>query len=56
MKEKHYLTLNGHEQRLILLSLNNLRNLVIAEGIDPIDADRLLLKIAKLKKKRFGRA
>ena len=56
MKEKRYLALNDREQRLILLSLNRLRNRVIADGIDPIDVDRMLLKMARLNKKRFGRA
>ena len=56
MKEKRYLALNDREQRLILLSLNRLRNRVIADGIDSIDVDRMLLKMAKLNGKRFGRA
>ena len=55
MKEKRYLTLNDCEQRLILLSLNRLRNRVIADGIDPTEVDRMILKMAKLNKKRFGR-
>ena len=55
MKEKRYLALNDREQRLILLSLNRLRNRVIADGIDSIDVDRMLLKMAKLQKTRFGR-
>ena len=55
MKEKRYLALNDREQRLILLSLNRLRNRVIADGIDPTDVDRMMLKMAKLNKKRFGR-
>ena len=52
MKEKRYVVLNEHEQRLILLSLNSLRNRVIAEGIDPIDVNRMLLKVAKMKTQR----
>ena len=55
MKEKRYMALNDREQRLILLSLNRLRNRVIADGIDPTDVDRMMLKMAKLNKKRFGR-
>ena len=56
MKEKRYVTLNDHERRRIILSLNKLRNRVITDGIDPIDVDRMLLKISRLNKKRFGRA
>ena len=52
MKEKRYVGLNEHEQRLILLSLNRLRSRVIAEGIDPIDVNRMLLKVAKMKTQR----
>ena len=56
MKEKRYVTLCDYERRVIVLSLNRLRNRVIAAGIDPIDVDRMLLSMAKLNKKRFGRA
>ena len=52
MKEKRYVVLNEHEQRLILLSLNRLRSRVIAEGIDPIDVNRMLLKVVKMKTQR----
>ena len=55
MKEKHYVTLSDHERQIIILSLNRLRNRVIADGIDPTDVDRMMLKMAKLNKKRFGR-
>ena len=55
MKEKRYVSLNNHEQRLVILSLNRLRNRVIVDGIDPIDVDKMLLKMARLNKKRFGR-
>ena len=55
MKEKRYATLNDYERRLIILSLNRLRNRVIADGIDPIDVDRMLLKVSRLNRKRFGR-
>ena len=56
MKEKRYVSLNDYEQRLIILSLNKLRNRVITDGIDPIDVDRMLLKMTRLCKTRFGRA
>lgn len=56
MKEKRYVTLGDYERRIIVLSLNRLQNRVITDGIDPVDVDRMLLKIARLSKKRFGRA
>ena len=56
MKEKRYVTLSDYERRVIVLSLNRLRNRVIADGFDPIDVDRMLLKMARLNAKRFGRA
>ena len=55
MKEKRYVTLSDYERRIIVLSLNRLRNRVIADGIDPIDVDGMLLEMARLSKKRFGR-
>lgn len=55
MKEKRYVTLNDYERRMIVLSLNRLRNRVIADGIDPIDVDKMLLKMTRLNKTRFGR-
>jgi len=56
MKEKRYVTLSDYKRRVIVLSLNRLHNRVIADGIDPIDVDKMLLKMARLSKKRFGRA
>lgn len=56
MKEKLYVPLSDHERRIIVLGLNRLRNRVIADGIDPIDVDGMLLKMEKLQKTRFGRA
>ena len=55
LKEKRYVTLSDYERRIIILSLNRLRNRVIADGVDPIDVDRMLLKMARLQKTRFGR-
>ena len=55
MKKKRYVVLNNYEQRLVILSLNRLRNRVIADGIDSTDVDRMLLKMARLNKRRFGR-
>ena len=56
LNEKRYVTLSDYERRIIVLSLNRLRNRVIADGIDLIDVDRMLLKMARLQKTRFGRA
>ena len=56
MKEKRYVTLSDYERRIIVLSLNRLRNRVITDGIDPIDVDRMLLKMARLSGKRVRRA
>lgn len=50
MKEKRYVSLNDYERRIIVLSLNRLRNRVIADGIDPIDVDRMLRKMTRLQK------
>lgn len=55
MKEKRYVILSDYERRMIVLSLNRLRNRVIADGIDPIDVDKMLLKMTRLNKTRFGR-
>ncbi len=56
MKEKRYVPLSDYERRVIVLSLNRLRNRVIADGIDPVNVDKMLLKMARLNRKRFGRA
>ena len=56
MKENRYVILSDYERRIIVHSLNRLRNRVIADGIDPIDVDKMLLKMARLQKTRFGRA
>jgi len=52
LKTQYVLELDGFEHRLLILSLNRLRNRVIADGIDSIDVDRLLLKVTKLKEKK----
>ena len=53
MKEKYYIVLNEYERRIIIISLNELRNRLIAKGryTDPVVA--LLLKIINAKKKKF---
>jgi len=52
LKTQYVLELDSFEHRLLIISLNRLRNRVIAEGIDSIDVDRLLLKVTKLKEKK----
>ena len=53
MKQKYYLVLNAQEHRLIIESLNQLRNKLIAGGkyTDAVDED--LLKIIGAKQKKF---
>lgn len=50
---KYYIAINEHERRIIINSLNNLRNKLIAEGRYTDAVDELLLKIANAKQKRF---
>ena len=52
MKTQRVLELDNYEQRLLIMHLNRLRNRVIADGIDSIDVDRLLLKVTNLKEKK----
>ena len=42
--------MSQEELRLALFALTQFRNSVIQRGIDPIDIDRLLLKLAKARK------
>ena len=53
MKQKYYLALNAQELRLMIGSLNQLRNKLIADGkyTDAVDED--LLKIIGAKRKKF---
>ena len=54
MKGKYYIVLNEYERRIIINSLNELRNRLIAKGRYNTDAvDELLLKIINAKKKKF---
>ena len=54
MKEKYYIVLEEYERRMIINSLNELRNRLIAKGRYNTDAvDELLLKIINAKKKKF---
>lgn len=53
MKQKYYLALSNQEHRLVIESLNQLRNNLIAGGKYTDAADDVLLKIIGAKQKKF---
>lgn len=53
MKEKYYIVLDEYERRIIINSLNGLRNRLITDGRYTDAVDELLLKIINAKKKRL---
>ena len=53
MKQKYYLALNAQELRLMIESLNQLRNKLIADGKYTDAVDEVLLKIIGAKQKKF---
>ncbi|MGI6363435.1 MAG: hypothetical protein ACOX21_06815 [Bacillota bacterium] len=53
MKQKYYLALNAQEHRLMIESLNQLRNKLIADGKYTDAVDEVLLKIIGAKQKKF---
>lgn len=53
MKQKYYLALGAEERRLILESLNDLRNRLIATGKYTDAVDELLIKFANARLKKF---
>ena len=53
MKEKYYIVLEEYERRMIINSLNELRNRLIADGRYTKAVDEILLKIINAKKKKF---
>ena len=53
MKEKYYIVLDEYERRIIINSLNELRNRLIADGRYTEAVDKILLKIINTKKKKF---
>lgn len=53
MKEKYYIVLDEYERRIIINSLNELRNCLIANGRYTDAVDELLLKIINAKKKKI---
>lgn len=53
VKEKYYIALDEYERRIIINSLNELRNRLIADGRYTDAVDDVLLKIINAKKKKF---
>ena len=53
LKEKYYIVLEEYERRMIINSLNELRNRLIADGRYTEAVDEILLKIINAKKKKF---
>ena len=53
MKQKYYLALNAQEHRLMIESLNQLRNKLIADGKYTDAVDEVLLKIIGANQKKF---
>ena len=53
MKQKYYLALSNQEHRLIIESMNQLRNKLIADGKYTDAIDEVLLKIIGAKQKKF---
>lgn len=58
MKQKYYVALTCQERRIVIESLNQLRNRLISEGRYTDAVDELLIKVAKAKIRKhrmFGR-
>ena len=53
MKQKYYVTLAGQERRMVIESLNRLRNKLISVGRYTDAVDELLIKVAKTGNRRF---
>lgn len=56
MRQKYYLALTTEEWRLMIESLNNLRNRLISEGKYTDAVDEVLIKVANAKTKKFKMA
>ena len=52
-KKKYYLAIDDYEYSIIIDSLNNLRNELIADGRDTDAVDELIIKIAYTPIKKF---
>ena len=53
MIQKYYVTLTGQERRMVIESLNRLRNKLISAGRYTDVMDELLIKVAKAGSRRF---
>ncbi len=53
MAKKIRLTLNGHEYRIVINAINNMRNRLIQEGRYTDAVDELLLKVVNVPTKRI---
>ena len=53
MKTTFYLALDNGERSMIIHSLNNLRNRLIAQGKYTDGVDDVLVKVIRAKKKKF---
>ena len=52
MKDKRYIRMNPEERRLAMTAMLQFRNNVIQREIDPVDIDRILVKLTKARKAR----
>lgn len=50
---KYYIAIDEYERRIIINSLNKLRNKLISEGRYTDAVDEVLLKVANAKQKKF---
>ena len=56
MKQKYYLALTAEEWRLMIESLNNLRNRLISEGRYTDAVNEVLIKVTNAKTKKLKMA
>lgn len=53
MRKKYYIALDEYEHRIIINSLNGMRNRLIANGRYTDAVDEVLLKVIDAKQKKF---
>lgn len=53
MKKKYYIALDEYERSIIINSLNEMRNLLVASGKYTDAVDEVLLKVIDAKQKKF---
>ncbi len=53
MEKKYHVALDDFERRILVNSLNEMRNKLISEGKYTEDVDTILLKVIDAKTKRF---